>query len=169
MTSAIGHHVERHIEEISEAIWSTLCDLPLTRADGPGPAGGAATGDAGASTVSSLVHIEGTWQGAVLVQLPLSLATALTAAMLQGEDEPDADEVRDAIGEVANMLAGNLKALLPQPSRISLPAVVFGRDYRLSLVGTTTVAQVTFTSGGAPVVVSLFEHPGDRGGSGEAR
>ncbi len=157
--SSTDSHIERHIEEIGGAIWSTLCDLPFERTYGPGP-----TGDVGASTVTSLVHIEGTWQGAVLVQLPLSLATTLTGAMLQGEEAPDAEEVRDAIGELANMMAGNLKALLPQPSRISLPAVVFGRDYHLSLVGTTPVARVTFRSGDEPVVVSLLQHPGTAGG-----
>ena len=150
--------IDTHIEEISGAIWATLCDLPLERTDGHGP-----VVDVGAATVSSLVHIDGSWQGAVLVQLPLSLATAVTGAMLQGEDVPDADEVRDAIGEVANMMAGNLKALLPQPSRISLPTVVFGRDYQLSLVGTTTVARVTFSSEGQPLVVSMLQHAGGPG------
>jgi hypothetical protein len=31
--------------------------------------------------------------------------------------------VRDVAGEVANMIGGNLKALLPEPCRLSLPKV----------------------------------------------
>ena len=114
-----------------------------------------------ASTVTGIVNIDGAWRGAVLVRCPLALASLLTAAMFQGDDEPDFEEVSDALGELTNMVAGNIKALLPQPSAISLPTVAFGSQYEISVKGTHTVATVPFTSKSYPLVVSLVQHSDD--------
>ena len=40
------------------------------------------------------------------------------------EDSLGLEEVQDALGEISNMIAGNIKPLLPGASRISLPSVV---------------------------------------------
>ena len=105
--------IETEIEGITRTIWATLFDLPLE----PGT-----TGELGPeSSVTSCVHIDGAWDGALAIMCPLKLAQTLTAQMFQGDSAPDHDDVRDALGEVANMLGGNVKTLLPSPSRISLP------------------------------------------------
>jgi chemotaxis protein CheX len=69
--------------------------------------------------------------------------------------------VRDALGELTNMVAGNVKAMLPQPSAISLPTVAFGRHYDITVVGTRLVASVSFTSETHPFVVSLVQRSTD--------
>jgi chemotaxis protein CheX len=47
---------------------------------------------------------------------------------LLGVQEADVslEDMRDAAGELANMTGGGLKALMPQPSRLSLPTVATG-------------------------------------------
>ena len=82
--------------------------------------------------------------------------------MFQARVDPDLDDVRDALGELANMLGGNIKALLPAPSQISLPAVAIGSDYELSVVGTGEVARVAFTCDGQPLLVTLLQRPSPR-------
>jgi len=41
------------------------------------------------------------------------------------------EDVRDALGELANMLAGNLKSVLPSGVVLSMPSVIEGSDYSL--------------------------------------
>lgn len=76
------------------------------------------------SRMSALVSISGAWAGDVEVRLTPGLARRLAREVLQVEprtsDDPD---VRDVVGEVANMIGGNLKALLPEPCHLSLPHV----------------------------------------------
>jgi chemotaxis protein CheX len=107
--------------------------------------------------MTGAVHIDGAWEGAVMLQCPQDLANRLTSVLFKAEDTPSSDDVRDAMGELTNMLAGNVKALLPEPSRISLPTVAFGADYELSVVGTRAVATVSFTCEGSPLTVTLLE------------
>src|SRR4051794_2867879 len=140
---------ESDIEDIMTTIWSTLVDVPIE----PGGESGASDD----STVTGIVHIDGAWHGAVVVRCPLALAALVTTSMFQCDDEPTVDEIRDALGELTNMVAGNVKALLPAPSAISLPTVAFGKQYEISVVGTRRVANVAFTSKSYPLVVSVVQ------------
>lgn len=141
--------IEEDIREIARTIWASLFELTIE--PGPDPAG------AVQAEVTSLVHIDGAWQGAVVVQCEMSLATALSQAMFQSTDAPSFADVCDALGEITNMLAGNLKALLPEPSVLSLPAVARGSDYEVAVPGTTVAATVPLVCNGQPLVVRLLE------------
>ena len=150
---------DEQIEDIVKTIWSTIVDVPIQRNNRQ-----IAKDD---STVTGIVNIEGAWRGAVVVRCPFALASLVTVAMFQGGDDPTIDEVRDALGELTNMVAGNVKALLPAPSSISLPTVAFGKQYEISVVGTRTVATVDFISEAQPLVVAVVQRSGDpNGGEG---
>jgi hypothetical protein len=71
------------------------------------------------------VTITGPWSGDVSVRLSPAFASRLAREIFE-VDPTSADDVgvRDLVGEVANMIGGNLKALLPEPCRLSLPRVV---------------------------------------------
>jgi chemotaxis protein CheX len=140
------------LEGITRMIWATLFDLSLEPGD--------ARELGRESSVTSCVHIDGEWHGALVLRCPMALAQTLTAQMFQAESTPNIDDVRDALGELANVLGGNVKALLPAPSRISLPAVAVGSDYELSVVGTSEVASVSFNCDGHPLVVALLQRSG---------
>ena len=141
------------IEDIVKMIWSTLVDVPIQPGGESGPSGD--------STVTGIVHIDGAWHGAIVVRCPLALASLVTAAMFQSGQDPSFEEVCDALGELTNMVAGNVKALLPQPSVLSLPTVAFGSQYEISVVGTRIVAAVPFMSESHPLVVSVVQRAGD--------
>jgi CheY-specific phosphatase CheX len=144
--------IDADITEITRTIWATLFELPLEDGD-TAPLGPE-------STVTSCIQIDGAWHGAVVLQCPLTLARTLTAAMFQADAAPELDEIFDALGELANMLGGNVKALLPGPSRISLPAVAVGSDYQLSVVGTSAVTSLAFSCDGHPLRVTLLQQSG---------
>ena len=144
---------EPELTEITERVWTSLVEAPLLpRQPGqPAPA-------PGSRTFTGCVQITGAWEGAVTVHCSEALAKALTAAMFMVDPEDTtAEEVADALGELANMVGGNVKALLPEPCRISLPAVADGMDYRLSVPGARPVTAVTWTSDGEPLMVRLLE------------
>lgn len=65
----------------------------------------------------------------VQVRLPGRLAHALAVRMF-ASDAPTADDLLDAVGELTNILGGNVKALLftrSAPARLSLPSATLGR------------------------------------------
>jgi chemotaxis protein CheX len=139
--------VEDDIREIASSIWETLFTKPLTRGtDGM---------QLEEQVVTGCVQINGAWTGAVMLQCDADLAAVLAGELFRSESATS-EEVRDTIGELTNMLAGNIKALLPEPSQISLPAVAFGADYALSVLGTTELAVVPFRCDEAPLLVSLL-------------
>jgi chemotaxis protein CheX len=139
---------DQDVAETVQTVWATLFTFPLTQS------GDSATrSDHG---VTALVQLEGAWQGAVMLQCSTALAARLTGIMFDTKETPVRDDVRDALGELANMVAGNIKAVLTQPSSLGLPVVAFGNDYEVRIVGAEAVAQVGFTCQYGPLLVSLM-------------
>ncbi|GGM88181.1 chemotaxis protein CheX [Dactylosporangium sucinum] len=94
---------------------------------GTTPAARPAQVPAGRAELTASVCIAGAWLGHVVLRAGLPAAGAIAAAML--ELDPAAvkpDDVQDAAGELMNIVTGNVKSLLPQPSHVSLPQVVIG-------------------------------------------
>ncbi|MBC8069835.1 MAG: chemotaxis protein CheX [Deltaproteobacteria bacterium] len=94
---------------------------------------------------SSLVGIAGQWDGAVIVACSPATATELASIMFDvPASEVSTENLEDTLGELANMVGGNVKALLPPPCLLSLPTVVEGRDYRVRVPGATIVRDLNF-------------------------
>lgn len=146
------------IETIAQTIWEATLGSPIAL--------GGQDSLVEESQVTCLVHLHGAFQGAVMIQCPNTLGAKLTASMLQGPTLPSTEDVIDALGELTNMLAGNVKPLLATPSSISLPTVAFGPRFELGVSGTTVLARVPFICDGQPLVVTILERS-DKGGVGE--
>ena len=71
--------------------------------------------------------------------------------------ELSADQVSDALGELTNIIGGNIKALLPEPSQLSMPAVTEGTDYLFTIPGSRPAAQLSFTCEGKPFQITVLE------------
>ncbi len=85
-------------------------------------------------SISGMVGLAGSVKGNLSIHLPESVATAVTTAFLGMEVSEIDEDVCDAIGELANMLAGAVKtALDPSGSEIklSMPSTVYGDEYSL--------------------------------------
>jgi chemotaxis protein CheX len=109
-------------------------------------------------TITSAVHFTGAWRGAVLVECGAPQACQFTARFM-GTELPAAidDDVRDVMGELANMVAGNLKSLLPRGVDLSMPSVVEGSDYSLHVCGVNAAERMTFASGAGDFRITLIE------------
>jgi chemotaxis protein CheX len=90
-----------------------------------GPAPEREPGDA---EITASVCIAGAWLGHVVLRSGLAAAAGIAAAMLDlNADGVRPEDIQDATGELMNIMAGNVKSLLPQPSHLALPQVVVGR------------------------------------------
>jgi chemotaxis protein CheX len=140
------------LADITHSVWEALfeddrlVDQPLGQSDLDG------------LTFTSCVQITGAWEGAITFQCSSDLARRLTSSMFGMEpDEPGPEEVCDALGELANMIGGNVKALMPEPCQLSLPTVAEGAAYHLHVTGGTSTNTITFScTGDETVVVRLI-------------
>lgn len=86
-------------------------------------------------SITGMVGLAGTHKGVLAVHFPNQVAMDVTGSFLGMEvDEINAD-VQDAIGEIANMLGGNLKTILSDRGRdiqLSLPSTISGEHYSFS-------------------------------------
>jgi chemotaxis protein CheX len=110
------------------------------------------------TTVAAIVHISGTWTGSVVVSCSDDLATRTAASMLEAEPSGlSGEDISDALGEVANMIGGGVKAMMPEPSVLSLPVVAFGGGQNF-VPGTVEVQSGRWTCDGHPLTVTVLEH-----------
>ena len=127
------HIRDEDLLRIVEGIWGTSLHLEVTREERESmPAGLEARVEASVEIVS----VEEAWRGRVALSCSANLARNLTRILFQNESEQATpDEIVDALGELANILGGNVKALLPGPSRLSLPRVHAGASTDSALAG----------------------------------
>ena len=118
--------------------------------------------------VSGLIGLSGRCQGMVVVSLGRSTALQAAEAML-GERCDDLNrDVADAVGELANMIAGAAKTLLEEYELlIGLPTVVCGRNHIVSFPSNSVPVFLPFESkmGPVSVEVGIVENPLSKGGS----
>jgi chemotaxis protein CheX len=84
------------------------------------------------NSITGMVGLAGVHKGVLAVHFPKQVALDVTGSFLGVEvDEINAD-VQDAIGEIANMLGGNLKTILSDRGKdiqLSLPSTIYGEQY----------------------------------------
>jgi chemotaxis protein CheX len=148
---------------LSADVWSSILGLEAV------PAGTAPSTDE-ERTLTGCVHITGgPWEGTVSLECPTALASAAAAAMFGMEpDELSREEIDDALGELANMTGGGVKALVPGPSTLSLPTVVEGLSYTVTVPGSDLVREVALACEGAHFVVRVYQRRGTGTGTAAA-
>jgi chemotaxis protein CheX len=85
-------------------------------------------------SVTAVVGFGGLLSGACVFSSRPTVALEIAAQMTGMEFTEIDDTVKDAIGEICNMLAGAWKGKVPELAAhcgLSVPAVITGRDYRL--------------------------------------
>ena len=109
--------------------------------------------------MTAAIHITGTFHGGIRLHCTTAVVRRAASIMFgRPEGELAVEDDRDVIGELANVVAGNIKALIPGTNSISLPTIVEGEDYRVSTVEVRSVDNVAFELDGEPVIVTVIEH-----------
>jgi chemotaxis protein CheX len=140
------------VAQIVREVWSAMLGLDAELVVSPPPfTEPAIAGSVGVSGASDcLICLEMSAEGA-----------RLFGANMFGMDvgEISVDDITDAVGELTNMIGGNLKSLLPEPSSLSLPIVAHGRNPTLKVVGGKELVHAQFASEGHPIVVTAWSRP----------
>jgi chemotaxis protein CheX len=72
---------------------------------------------------AAAVHYQGAWRGSLVLECNEQQARSWAQALMSLPSVEDND-ARDALAEIANVLAGNLKSVFPSGAVLSMPAVV---------------------------------------------
>ena len=131
------------VVSIAQDVWESFLSLTLL----PHPLGDAAPDTTG-PTLTGCVSVSGSWDGSVFLQCGADQAREAAEAMFGAEpgDLSD-DEVSDALGELTNMVGGNIKSLLPAPSQLSLPSVAAGESYTVRVPGAVLISRSALLCG----------------------
>ena len=124
------------ISQIAEAVFATMLELPIRATDPPS--------QDGRYELTAAVYYAGAWKGAVLLECSLAQAMDWGSRLMQIPAPVAAEDARDSLGELCNVLAGNLKPLLPHGVGLSTPSVVRGADYTLRICGDTLCERLHF-------------------------
>lgn len=140
------------VAQIVQEVWSSMLGLDIDPVEIDIPAGG--------PSVAGSVGVTGATDCLISLEMGENAAKALAAAMFgMGVDEVSNDDVSDTVGELTNMVGGNIKSLLPEPSTLSLPVVAHGTIPTLRVVGGKSLLEQTFISGDEAVFVHVWNRP----------
>jgi chemotaxis protein CheX len=111
-----------------------------------------------ALSVSGRVSVSGGWFGEVVIccSAPLALRAAAELFAMSPDDVAD-DDVRDVVGEFANVIGGNVKSVMPGPSALSLPSTSLCGD--VERPGEVEALRIDLTWQDEPLRVSIWTMP----------
>lgn len=149
------------IEQATKEVFETMlgADLPASRRAGKE--------DPAAAGVVSLVGLTGDWSGTGTFCCTPAVARLVAVRMLmmdeaEAESQTIDDDVLDAVAELTNMVVGNIKNLLTDhfgEMAISIPTVVYGRNFRFKSFAGTTQETCIFNWGDQQFFVKLCLAP----------
>jgi chemotaxis protein CheX len=150
---------EDDLREIAEQVWMSYLDP-----EGVTPLVVVPTGPA-TSEVTASVSVTGAWRGHVVVTFSDAAARHAAAALLGiGFDDVTVADVSDGVGEIANIIGGNVKSLMPEPAALSLPAVLTGGPANVHWPSVAEVSRLNVEWLGEPIAVSVLESTSDKEG-----
>ena len=144
--------LEEEIIEITETTWQAMLGLDIHSKPGeaiPQEAEGLLTGR---------VEIHGAWDGVVLLHGSIDMARSAASIFfsLEASVVTEEDQI-DAMYELSNIIAGNIKSLLPEPCQLSLPTVLKPECEKMAEDGATRLSAFTFDCQGQSVLVTVWK------------
>jgi CheY-specific phosphatase CheX len=108
--------------------------------------------------VAATVHFTGSHNGVIMLEVSPAQACFFAGRFLS-MDTPEAidNDVRDVLGEIVNMIGGNLKSARVPDATLSIPEVVDGTNFSLRICGVAVAARQAFECEAETFWVSLFE------------
>jgi chemotaxis protein CheX len=114
--------------------------------------------------VTAMIGFAGSYHGVISINAPQQLAMDFAAQMLGMEVTECDDDVRDALGEIANMVGGSFKHHFVKDGhevRLSTPSVMSGEAYVLSAGSIPETLTLMFSHLDGHFLVSVYLEPGE--------
>jgi chemotaxis protein CheX len=138
------------LREIADQVWTAYLDPEGVRPFEQGEPREAT------KAVSASVSLTGAWHGHVVVTCSSEAARHAAAAFLAMESEEVGEEdIADVMGELANIVGGNVKSMLPAATLVSLPHVVNGANNRFPT--TRQICELAGTWLDEPFSISMWQ------------
>ena len=115
--------------------------------------------------VVSFIGIAGSWAGTGSLACSPSMARRICAALLMTEAPAVNEDVLDAVAELTNMIIGSVKTDLESqlgPLGLSIPTVVFGRNFKTRSAGTNEWIHVSFLWDEDPLLIKMCLAPSEK-------
>lgn len=109
-------------------------------------------------SVSGVIGLAGTCKGMLAIHAPDSVAKAITSSFLGMDVDEINDDVTDAIGELSNMIAGNVKMVLDSAGKdvtLSIPSCIHGEEYSMDCISDSEWVVVPFSIDAGQFLVEL--------------
>jgi chemotaxis protein CheX len=150
LSNATARIHKQDLESVVASVFSTMMGVDVGPSDAPCPEP--------AGLLTAAVYLTGAWQGAVFIHCYPQQAGDFAGRFL-GMPPPQSvdNDVRDVMGELANMVAGNLKCTFSAGIRVSIPSVTDGPGYSLRVCGAHIVCQTGFDIAGGTIWITLID------------
>ena len=115
-------------------------------------------------SVSAMVGFAGSYNGMISINAPKMLAMAIASHMLAMDFKEFDDDVRDALGEIANMIGGSFKHHFVKDGhevRLSTPSVISGEEYVMTSGSAPDTLTLMFEFEVDYFMVSVYLEPGE--------
>lgn len=112
--------------------------------------------------VVALLGIAGSWTGTGHISCTSLFAQKMAGSLLMTEYDSINEDVLDAVAEVANMIIGNVKSLFEEklgPLGLTVPTVIFGRNYQTRSAGVKDWVLVRLRSGDESMDINFCMMP----------
>ncbi len=151
-------HLVRIIRDSTHEVFSTMLNIELEQADAYIDSTTRPNGDG----LVAFVGLAGTWVGTGSVSCSAPFACKMSSQFLMAEYQAVNEDVLDAVAEVTNMIIGNVKTRLEEdlgPMGLSIPTVIYGRNFTSRTVGSCAWTVVPFIAGGERIEIQIFLAP----------
>lgn len=111
------------------------------------------------SNLTSMIGLGGGLRGLLAIHCPAAVAKNITGAFLGMDIDELNDDVKDAIGEIANMVAGNLKvsyARIDTNIELAIPTSIVGESFHVSGIADARKVVVPFIMAGDTFWIELM-------------
>lgn len=138
------------IRESTEQVFSMMLGLPLEAEEAYLENARAESAESFDGLVS-VIGLAGSCVGSGRISCSADFGCRVAGALLSTAYEAVDEDVLDAMAELTNMIIGNVKSALEDdlgPMGLSIPTVIFGRNYRARSTGVNEWLVVPFRSAG---------------------
>jgi chemotaxis protein CheX len=157
----VNEKIAEYINQSTTQVFSTMLGVEI----GIGDASSEKAMPQANEGVVSFIGLAGSWAGTGSVSCSPALACRICAQMLMVDAPAVNEEVLDTVAELTNMIVGSVKTELEQdlgPLGLSIPTVVYGRNFKTKSAGSTEWVVVRFHWDEETLVVKLCLEPKDQ-------
>jgi chemotaxis protein CheX len=146
----LQHSYEAEINQTVGDLFRTMLNTDVTPTSDSVPPG--------QDMVTAMMAFAGAWKGNLVLACHRTQALRFAQRFLQCDDlDESSDDVSSSLAELSNIIAGNLKAVMPSGVNIGTPSVIEGQNYAVRICGGKVINHTVFTTDAGPFSVRLIE------------